>query len=146
MLLQEQNSMMNIKSGSGNKRLWGPLFIIPFTTLALAGLAYLGNYTRFMADDYCSAYYAQRLGLLRSIWYWYVTWSGRYTAFAFDWLTLIQIFGRYGAHFIPPLAIVIWTIATVAAIYLSLKLITPHFSTLKLATVLGTCFTLTVIV
>src|SRR5260221_3880594 len=146
MLLQEQNSMMNIKSGSGNKRLWGPLFIIPFTTLALTGFAYLGNYTRFMADDYCSAYYAQRLGLFRSIWYWYLTWSGRYTAFAFDWLTMVQTFGPYGAHLIPPLAIVIWTIATVAAIYLSLKLITPNVWTLKLATVLGTCFTLTVIV
>ncbi len=146
MLLREQRSIIDTNSMPEKKRFWGSLLIIAFATLALAGLAYLGNYTRFMADDYCSAYYAQRLGLLRSIWYWYVTWSGRYTAFAFDWLTLIQIFGRYGAHFIPPLAIVIWTIATVAAIYLSLKLIAPHSFTLSLATVLGTCFTLTVIV
>jgi hypothetical protein len=137
---------MDINSMTKKKQFWLSLPIIAFATLALAGFVYLGNYTRFMADDYCSAYYAHRFGLLRSIWYWYITWSGRYTAFAFDWLILIQTLGPYGAHLVPPLAIVIWIIATVAAIYLSLKRIAPHPSIFSIATALGVSFTLTTII
>jgi len=75
---------------------WHLIALIAFALAALAALAYLGGQTRFMADDFCSAYYAQRFGLLRSIWYWYRTWSVGYTAFAFDWL-LLETFGRHGA-------------------------------------------------
>ncbi len=131
---------------SRKKQFWFPLPIIAFATLALAGFAYLGNHTRFMADDYCSAYYANRFGLLRSIWYWYITWSGRYTAFAFDWLILIKTFGPYGAHLVPPISIMIWLIATIAAIYTSLKMLTPHSSNLGIAIAISTSFVLAVIV
>lgn len=127
------------------KRFWSSLPIIVFAVLALAGFAYLGNYTRFMADDYCSAYVAQRFGLLRSIWYWYITWSGRYTAFGFDWLILTRTFGPYGAHLVPPLAIAIWIAANIAAIYFGLKSMAPLSSTWSVAAALGASFTLTAI-
>ncbi len=130
---------------SEKNRFWSSLPIIVFAGIALAGLAYLGGYTRFMADDYCSAYYAIRFGLLRSIWYWYITWSGRYTAFAFDWLTLTKTLGPYGAHLVPPIAIATWLIATIAAVHLSLKAITPRLAITSIAIAISASFVLVVI-
>ena len=127
-------------------RFWSSLPIIALAMIALAGLAYLGGYTRFMADDYCSAYYAIRFGLLRSIWYWYINWSGRFTAFAFDWLTLTKTLGPYGAHWVPPIAITTWLIATIAAVYISLKAIAPRFATVSAAIAISASFVLAVIV
>lgn len=46
---------------------------------------YLGTFNRMLADDYCVVYYGERLGLFRSIWYWYITWHGGYSASALDW-------------------------------------------------------------
>ena len=128
------------------KRLSYTIPIIVFASIALAGIAYLGSYSRFIADDYCSAYYGQKFGLLGSIQYWYDSWSGRYTAFAFDWLIMAHTFGQYGAHFVPPLVIVLWLVAAIGAIYSILKQTAYRSSTLSLALTLGTCFTLTVIV
>ena len=89
---------------------------------------------------------AVRFGLLRSIWYWYINWSGRYTAFAFDWLILTKTLGPYGAHWVPPLAIAIWLIATSAAVYISLKAIAPRFATVSAAIAISASFVLAVIV
>jgi len=131
---------------SEKKRFWSSLPIIAFATAALAGLAYLGSYTRFMADDYCSAYYAIRFGLLRSIWYWYINWSGRYSAFAFDWLVLTRTFGPYGAHWVPPIAIAIWLVATIAAVHTGLKSIASHAAMWSIAIAISVSFLVTVIV
>lgn len=139
-------SQSDTNTMSERKRFWASLPTITFATLALAGFAYLGNYTRFMADDYCSAYYAERFGLLRSVWYWYITWSGRYTAFIFDWLILTKILGPYGAHFVPPIAIAAWIAATVAAIYTSLKMIASRSIVLWVAIATGTSLLLAQIV
>lgn len=117
---------------------------IAFAIAALAGLAYLGGHTRFMADDFCSAYYAQRFGLLRSIWYWYRTWSGRYTAFAFDWLSL-EAFGRYGAWLFPPLTLGFWLVAAVGTIHTALRRAAPQSKNLAAALALGSLFLVTVI-
>ncbi len=46
---------------------------------------YIGTFNRLIADDYCSIYYGRRLGLFRSIWYWYITWHGGFSASAADW-------------------------------------------------------------
>ena len=130
---------------SEKNRFWSSLPIIAFATLTLAGLASLGSYTRFMADDYCSAYAAHQFGLLRSIWYWYIHWSGRYAAFAFDWLVLIKTFGPYGAHLVPPISIALWSAATIAAVYLSLQDFSSHHSALMVSILLGVSFVTTVI-
>jgi Family of unknown function (DUF6056) len=131
---------------SEKNRFWSSLPIIVLAGIALADLAYLGGYTRFMADDYCSAYYATRFGLFRSIWYWYINWSGRYTAFAFDWLTLTKTLGPYGAHLVPPIAIATWLIATIAAVYISLKAIAPRSAIASVAIAISASFVLAVIV
>src|SRR5512134_588904 len=52
---------------------------------------YIGSFNRMLGDDYCSMYIGERLGLLRSIWYWYRSWHGGFSASAADWL--LSVFG-----------------------------------------------------
>ena len=54
-------------------------------SLVIGFYMYMGIFNRLLADDYCSIYYARRLGLLRSIWYWYITWHGGFSVSAADW-------------------------------------------------------------
>lgn len=89
--------------------------------MGLASYAYLGNFTRMLADDFCSLYFSERLGLMRSIWYWYLNWSGRYTAFAMDWLILKSLLGPYNLHYIVPVSLLAWLACGAAAIYLALR-------------------------
>jgi hypothetical protein len=51
---------------------------IGFLILALAGIAYLGTFTRFHADDFCMATDAAQIGLTGMLAKWYTTWTGRY--------------------------------------------------------------------
>jgi hypothetical protein len=74
------------------------------STLALH--AYLGTYSRFIADDYCSAGMAKRFGVLRAVWYWYLNWTGRYSASALD-----AVFGLLGpavTPFVPAIVLLMW--------------------------------------
>ncbi len=130
---------------SEKNRPWSSLPAIAFAILAITGLAYLGSATRFMADDYCSAYYAERFGLLRSIWYWYLNWSGRYAAFVFDWLVLIKTFGPYGAPLVPPIELATWLIATIATITITLKTNVQR-AVKSIAVLIGVSVVLTVMV
>jgi hypothetical protein len=90
------------------------LFLPSAVALMLYG--YLGSFTRFLADDFCSVYYANRLGLLRSIWYWRLNWSGRYTAYGADWV--VEKIGAYALPIIPPLSLLFWLIFTITALHL----------------------------
>jgi len=98
--------------------------------IALSFYGYLGSFTRFIADDYCSATYAQERGFLRSIWYWYHTWSGRYSAFGMDWLVLTKLIDRYSIQIVPPLTLAIWFVFASATIFLYLKSIDSQMSNL----------------
>lgn len=74
--------------------------------LSIAGLAYLGTFTRFHADDYCMAGDAVHLGLVRMLVKWYTTWTGR-----FMFIVGTGLLGLGGAQFagwLPPLAAAIW--------------------------------------
>ncbi|HEX7394298.1 MAG TPA: DUF6056 family protein [Anaerolineaceae bacterium] len=46
--------------------------------VALAGLAYLGTFTRFHADDFCMAADAAQFGLAGMLVKWYTAWTGRF--------------------------------------------------------------------
>ncbi len=59
------------------------LLAIP-ALLSIIFYAYLGSYSRLIADDYCSIYLANRLSLLRLVWFWYKTWSGCYSTSVID--------------------------------------------------------------
>jgi hypothetical protein len=47
--------------------------------VSLAAFAYLGLFTRYMADDFCAANVAQQYGVVGSVSYWYVTLAGQFT-------------------------------------------------------------------
>ena len=73
---------------------------------ALTLHGYLGTYSRYIADDFCSAGMARRLGVLRAVWYWYINWTGRYSASALD-----AVFGLLGpavTPFVTGLVLLIW--------------------------------------
>lgn len=55
-------------------------------SIVIALHIYIGSFNRMLGDDYCSMYIGQRLGLLRSIWYWYKSWHGGFSASVADWL------------------------------------------------------------
>jgi hypothetical protein len=80
----------------------------------------IGTYNRLLGDGLCSFYYAERLGLFRSIWYWRITWSGRYSAYAFDWLTEI-FFNAQNIVWFTPIILIAWIVASVITVYLFLK-------------------------
>jgi hypothetical protein len=109
-----------------------------FPALGLAAYGYLGNFTRMLADDFCSIGFANRLGLLRSIWFWYLNWSGRYTAFATDWLILKNILGPYKLHYFVPFTIIIWLGVIFFTVYLYLE--KKHPSALLHAAALAVIF------
>jgi hypothetical protein len=96
-----------------------------FSTLGLATYAYLGSFTRMLADDFCSMGWANRLGLLRSVWFWYINWSGRYTAFASDWLIFRSILGPYKIYLLVPVTILCWLVFLFLTIYFLLQKTQP---------------------
>lgn len=85
--------------------------IVCGTALVLHG--YLGSYSRYLADDFCSAASADRFGILRAVWYWYLSWTGRYSASALD-----AVFGLAGpgiTPFVPAVVLVVWLLALTLA-------------------------------
>ncbi|HSL44985.1 MAG TPA: DUF6056 family protein [Anaerolineales bacterium] len=82
-------------------------------TLVLHG--YLGYFSRYIGDDYCTAFYAHRLGVFRSTWFWYLNWSGRYSASVAD--AAIGLLGPRAIPAIVPLTIIVW-LAILTAFFL----------------------------
>ena len=77
--------------------------------ILLGGIAlflhgYLGYFSRYIADDFCSAYQAGRLGILRAAWFWYLTWSGRFSASILD--SIVGLLGPRAVPFLVPITIV----------------------------------------
>lgn len=88
-------------------RRWNYLAILGLflpASLVLGFYMYIGVFNRLIADDYCSMYYARRLGLLRSIWYWYITWHGGFSVSATDWFLSFT-----GSRFLSYMAIITLT-------------------------------------
>jgi hypothetical protein len=115
----------------------------PVAVIGLYG--YIGIYNRLQGDSFCSFYYAERLGLLRSIWNWRLTWSGRYAAYAFDWLAA----KAFGVEFIPliiPIALALWVSTSIIAIHLLLRSVPSEGNRNDLAFILGPIFIFVVLV
>jgi len=69
---------------------------------------YLGSYSRFMADDFCSSAIARSQGIVGGTLYWYMNWTGRFSANLLD-----SLFGFLGPGVTPyatGLAITAWFI------------------------------------
>lgn len=96
-----------------------------FSSLVLFLHGYLGHFTRYIADDFCSAFQAGRLGVFRAVWFWYITWSGRYFASILD-----GVVGRLGPKALPfvvPLTILLWLAALTALLMIFLAQLRSKF-------------------
>jgi len=106
-----------MKKTKGPKREGIYLFSLFPVSFVIMLYGYIGTYNRLLGDSLCSYYYAHRLGLFRSIWYWRITWSGRYSAYGFDWL----VSNIFSPKFIPwfiPIFLFLWVlISTLTAYY-----------------------------
>ncbi len=69
------------------------LFLLSLPPLALM---YLGSFSRFLADDYCTHGTLLGLGLLGSQAHWYLNWSGRYS-----FTLLVNLTQLLGSSFTP---------------------------------------------
>lgn len=83
-------------------------FLLTIPALVLSLYAYLGFFSRLMADDFCTFNDAQRFKTLRFIWHWFNNWGGRYSAIATD--ELLDTIGATGVRYVPLVVLLIWTV------------------------------------
>ena len=81
----------------------------------LAAHATVGGFSRYMADDYCTAGTLLRLGFWDSQSFWYTTWSGRYAATFL--VNLAEAAGVWVTRVLPALAILGWTAVLAVAFW-----------------------------
>ncbi len=91
------------------KNSWFFFGIISVLAVPIILHGYLGTFSRFLGDDYCSAFEANRLGVFRAVWYWYLNWSGRYSASALD--SIFGILGPSVTPFVTPSVIGLWLLS-----------------------------------
>jgi hypothetical protein len=80
----------------------------------LAIHVYLGSYSRFIADDFCSSAVARSQGIFRGSLYWYLNWNGRYSANFLD--SLFGYLGPAATPFTTALVITAWLIVLAIAV------------------------------
>lgn len=83
--------------------------------LPICAHAFLGTYSRYIADDYCAAQAAQARGILNATVNWYVTWSGRFMADFLD--SLLGYGGPQIMPFVTPIVVLVFFAALVFALY-----------------------------
>ena len=110
------------------------IFLLVYFSLA----ANLAGYSRFIADDYCSAYDAGRLGVARFVWYWFLTWGGRLSAVSAD--GLLVLLGQYRIGLVPILALIVWVGVNTAGFWLVLPSDWQRSKRLAAAGFLGLAF------
>jgi hypothetical protein len=80
-------------------------FII-ILALPLVMVAWIGFYSRYVADDFWTAGYLRELGFWEAQRYWYLSWSGRYS-FTFL-VNLVELWGIGAARWLPILSLAFW--------------------------------------
>ena len=93
------------------------IFLSLLLALFCAPLAlhiYLGSYSRFLADDFCSSAVARSQGIFRGSLYWYNNWNGRYSANFLD--SLFGYIGPGATPFATGLVITAWLIVLAIAV------------------------------
>ena len=88
------------------------LFLPSAVALSLHG--YLGSFSRFMGDDFCAAFIAERFGVLRAVWYWYLNWNGGYSVSILG--ELLPLIKPGGMGYVIPIVLALWFAITVIAI------------------------------
>ncbi|HYV09487.1 MAG TPA: DUF6056 family protein [Pyrinomonadaceae bacterium] len=75
---------------------------------------YLGSYSRFIADDFCSSAVARSQGIFRGAIYWYSNWNGRFSANFLD--SLFGYLGPAATPFATGLVITAWLFVLAIAV------------------------------
>ena len=72
----------------------------------LAVQAYIGQFSRYLADDYCTAGRALSAGVVGSAQWWYNNWAGQFT----NWTAkgIAGVVGLGSASVFPALIIILW--------------------------------------
>ena len=100
--------MAGAKSSMIKKNL-GPFIEISFVILLALPLvlyAWIGFYSRYVADDFWTAGYIRVLGFWEAQRYWYLSWSGRYS-FTFL-VSLVELLGVGATRWLPVSSLVLW--------------------------------------
>lgn len=87
------------------------LLALAFLLVPIAEYAYLGTFSRYIADDFCTAGTLRQLGFWDSQAWWYRSWSGRYS-FTFV-VTLAHLLGPGVTPWLPASATLSWFAALV---------------------------------
>src|SRR6266511_290193 len=82
---------------------------------ALLAHAYVGLFTRYWYDDFCTAAILRDRGFLDFQRFWYVTWSGRFSFHLF--VSLAELIGPRTVSFLTALALTLWLAAATWAIH-----------------------------
>ena len=80
----------------------------------LATHIYLGSYSRFIADDFCSAAIARSRGIIRGAHFWYLVWNGRFSANFLD--ALFGYLGPAATPYATGIAVTVWFIVLAIAV------------------------------
>ena len=89
-------------------------------SLSLIAYAYLGSYSRYMADDFTALGPVQQHGLLAAQLTWYRGWTGR---FAFSFLySIVAMLGPATPRYLPALLLLLWFAGMLWATYEILSL------------------------
>lgn len=111
--------MMNLRKLNITEMLMIGCFLVVFSVWA-----YAGAFSRYIADDYCTASILKTKGFLGSISSWYYTWAGQYT----NWTIkgFIHLIGPATASVLPTIILFGWLGVLAWTFY-------PIFKTLRLA-------------
>lgn len=101
------------------QKLWLVCTLTIPSVIPIALHAYLGSYTRLIADDYCTIYNARTLGVFGTALFWYRTWAG---VFARSLVNEVLLWiGPYQMWIIVPGILLIWLTTTTLAMRLLLR-------------------------
>lgn len=93
---------------------WAGIILGTSMMIPLGAHAYMGGFSRYIADDFCTLGTLRRLGFFGSQTNWYMNWSGRYS-FTFL-VNLTQLAGSKLTPILPALAVAIWLVAVTCLI------------------------------
>lgn len=112
--------------------------LVKFTAVGLslaplALFAYLGQFSRFLSDDYLTTFFGNALGPIGGLSYWYNNWTGAYTQRFF--VSLMAPLDILAVRIMPFLSLSVWLFASYWIVHQSLTIlqIRRHKTSISLA-------------
>jgi hypothetical protein len=109
--------------------------VIGLGLIFLIVLGYMGSYSRYIADDFCTAGEVSKMGFWPAQQFRYQTWSGRF-AFTFT-IAGSHLLGPSLTPLMPAIVIILWILASIS-LFFQLSLTLTDLKTVLVPTVLAT--------